>query len=280
MQLQKLQNSGNLVYFNNGEEKLSIHETEHFRWLSFDNTVQSVMHKKKPHLLTIRHQIALMLPLLFKTPRHLCEIGLGGGNISRFIKAIPDSIDYSSIEVSEVVKQSFNRYFNPGDIHINFIESSCPEQLEQAFIEDVDWWIIDIFSNQESRENSTTASSADTNDICRKLPHYHAIISALIKNKGCLSINIPIGNLENLTTVIESVNRLTNIEKTHSIKYFNIPGYRKFVMHVLPLDLLPLIIHMEYNARAGFTACANSTSNLNNRTKERWLKFWAQGHNV
>ena len=105
MQLLKHIAQGKLVYLSQGKEALSVSENEHYRWLAFHHNnnepvIQSVMHKRKPWQLTLPHQTALLLPLLFFKPNNVVELGLGGGNLDRFLAHLSTNITIKSIEYS------------------------------------------------------------------------------------------------------------------------------------------------------------------------------------
>ena len=102
MQLSKHIAQGKLLYLSQGEENLSVSENQYFRWLAFNNdkgeqVIQSVMHKRKPWQLTLPHQTALLLPLLFFKPQNVVELGLGGGNLDRFLAHTCNNISIKSI---------------------------------------------------------------------------------------------------------------------------------------------------------------------------------------
>ena len=101
MKLVKHIQQGQLIYFTQNNDSISVSENQHYRWLAFDNVVQSMMLKRQPWQLTFPHQISLLSPLLFFQPQKVVEFGLGGGNLARFLlHYLPDltlhTIEYST----------------------------------------------------------------------------------------------------------------------------------------------------------------------------------------
>jgi len=100
-------NQGRLVYLSNTADQITISENEHYRWLAFDDVIQSVMHLRCPEKLTLPHHYAALLPLLFFKPKKIIELGLGGGNLSRFLSTLHPDIHVLSIELSQTVIACF-----------------------------------------------------------------------------------------------------------------------------------------------------------------------------
>lgn len=256
MQLAKHVAQGKLTYLNQEKEVISVSENEHYRWLAFacnneEAVIQSVMLKRKPWKLTLPHQTALMLPLLFFKPTNMIELGLGGGNIQRFINNVSTEITTHSIELNSVVIDCFNQYFNPQNSQVHVIHSDSKQWLQRNTV-DYDWYICDIYL-QEIQSYSNTVS---------QLEH----ITANINLNTCLSINLPdaTDNEVNLLLTI-----LKQISTHHEIIYFHIPNYLNIVIHLIPKQwqIYKRIKRSKY-------------SYLPERTFSRWKKFWQQGQNV
>jgi hypothetical protein len=181
MQLAKHVVQGDLLYLCQDKEIISVSESEHYRWLAFtcqsgEQIIQSVMLKRNPYQLTLPHQTALMLPLLFFKPNNVAELGLGGGNILRFINSISKEITIHSVENNSTVIDCFNQYFNPQNnpVSISFIDSK--QWLINNKIH-YDWYICDVYQQEiQSYDNAV---------------HQLKYITANIKSNTCLSINLP-----------------------------------------------------------------------------------------
>ena len=133
MQLNRHINQGSLLYLDQLNERLAISENNHFRWLAFDNVIQSIMHRRLPANLTLPHHTALMLPLLFFKPQNMLEFGLGGGNIARFIKQLNPTVKFTSIERSASVINAFKQFFNPDNIEIDIISDQQISLSQKRF---------------------------------------------------------------------------------------------------------------------------------------------------
>jgi len=208
MQLTKHIAQGKLLYLSQGEESLSVSENSHFRWLAFNNdkdeqVIQSVMHKRKPWQLTLPHQTALLLPLLFFKPQHIVELGLGGGNLDRFLAHTCPGISIKSIEYSSIVIENFTRYFNPEKVAIEVIHRDSNDWLAQTEKTLPDWLICDVYQHKEQDFDSN----------------------------GCLSINLPDATDSEVNLCLTVLQQLSS---EHNIIYFHIPNYLNIVIHLIP----------------------------------------------
>ena len=87
---------GQLLYFSQQADAMSVSENAHLRWLAFDGVLQSVVRKQRPHWLTLPHHWALLMPWLYYTPSKVVEFGLGGGNHLLFHHWLTSEIEQSS----------------------------------------------------------------------------------------------------------------------------------------------------------------------------------------
>lgn len=256
MQLVKHVAQGKLTYLSQAKETISVSENEHYRWLAFsynndEPVIQSVMLKRKPWKLTLPHQTALMLPLLFFKPNSVVELGLGGGNIQRFINKVSAEIALHSIEHNSVVIDCFNQYFNPQNAQVHVIHSDSKQWLQHNNV-DFDWYICDIYQQEIQSYNNTIS----------QLEH----ITANINPTTCLSINLPdaTDNEINLLLTI-----LKQISTHHEITYFHIPNYLNIIIHLIPKQW------QTYKRIK-----RNKHSYLPENTFSRWRGFWQHGKKV
>lgn len=257
MQLSKHIAQGKLLYLSQGEEGLSVSENEHFRWLAFSNdkgeqVIQSVMHKRKPWQLTLPHQTALLLPLLFFKPQHIVELGLGGGNLDRFLAHTCSNISITSIEYSATVIENFIRYFNPEKAEIAIIHQNSQDWLIQKERAAIDWLICDVYQHQELDSDKTIKQ------LERLLDN--------IDGNSCLSINLPdaTDNEVNLCLTV-----LQQLAGEHHITYFHIPNYLNIVIHLIPKHWQTFKLLKR-----------NKHCHLPRRLFLKWRKFWPQGNEV
>lgn len=252
MQLAKHLAQGRLVYLSQQQDAISVSENDHYRWMEFSDVVQSVMHKRVPEKLTLPHQIALLLPLLFFRPTRIIELGLGGGNLTRFIQHLSTDITLTTIEHSQTVIECFEQYFNPNDTKMNIICADGMSWLETQKSDELDWMICDVYQSQEFGFDV----------IVKQLE----VLSSQLDSLSCLSLNLPdISDSDiNLCLTI-----LQQLQPNHHITYFNIPNYLNIVIHLTPQQW-PLHKLIKRNKR----------SYLSPVVLQRWQKFWKHGQQL
>ena len=257
MQLSKHIAQGKLLYLSQGEESLSVSENEHFRWLAFNNdkdeqVIQSVMHKRKPWQLTLPHQTAMLLPLLFFKPHTVVELGLGGGNLDRFLAHTCNNVSIKSIEYSAIVIENFSRYFNPEKAKIEIIHRDSNDWLAQEGKMPLDWLICDVYQHTEQ-------------DFDETIKQLECLLDNIDSN-GCLSINLPdaTDNEVNLCLTV-----LQQLSSEHNIVYFHIPNYLNIVIHLIPKHWQTFKLLKR-----------NKNSHLPRRLFLQWRKFWRHGNEV
>lgn len=259
MQLAKHVAQGKLTYLSQNKESIFVSENEHYRWLAFggDNTnhetnneqvIQSIMRKRKPWQLTLPHQTAMMLPLLFFKPNNMIELGLGGGNTQRFIHHLSNQISLQSIEHSSTVIACFNQYFNPEQINSQLIHADSKQWLQENTA-NYDWYVCDVYQQEiQSYHN-----------MINQLEH----LTANITPSTCLSINLPDASDNEVNLLLTM---LKEISIDHEITYFHIPNYLNIVIHLIPKEWQ---IYKRIKR--------NNHSYLAKSTFTRWRKFWQYG---
>jgi len=257
MQLSKHIAQGQLLYLSQGEERLSVSENKYFRWLAFSHVngeqiIQSVMHKRKPWQLTLPHHTALLLPLLFFKPQNVVELGLGGGNLDRFLAHTCPDILIKSIECNSIIIENFTRYFNPEKEKIEIIHRNSHDWLTQTGKTPPDWLICDIYQHKEQHFDETIKQLE------------HLLIN--IDSNGCLSINLPdaTDNEVNLCLTV-----LQQLSSEHNIIYFHIPNYLNIVIHLIPKHWQTFKLLKR-----------NKSSHLPRRLFLQWRKFWQEGKEI
>jgi len=252
----------NTTDVNSGD--LSVSENNYYRWLAFEDVVQSVMHKRLPHRLTLPHQTVMLLPLLFFRPKSIIEFGLGGGNFARFLKLLHSNIDFSSIEHHQSVIQNFHQYFNPQQIDINIIHQDAVQWLaasqpnnyshtkqdidQRSVLGELDWLICDIYHQQFSEPKTMNTLLENLMDN--------------ISSNSCLSINLPdVSDVE----VELCLTLLHQLSQHHCIGYFHIPNYLNIVIQVYP---------QHWNIEKALKN--NKQSYLPKRLHLQWRKYWRE----
>jgi len=249
MRLAKHLAQARLVYLSQQQDAISVSENEYYRWMAFSNVVQSVMHKRKPCQLTLPHQIAIMLPLLFFRPTRIIELGLGGGNLTRFLQHLSPDIELTTIEYSQQVIESFGAHFNPEQVDLDIVCADGMTWLIEQDATELDWIICDVYQSQEFGFDV----------IVKQLETLTDKLAA----QSCLSINLPDINDSDINLCLTILQQL---QPDHHITYFNIPNYLNIVIHLTPKSWL---LHKLIKR--------NKQSYLPQVVAQRWRKFWPHG---
>lgn len=249
MQLAKHLAQGHLVYLSQEHDAISVSENDHYRWLAFGDVVQSVMNKRIPWQLTLPHQTAILLPLLFFRPEHVTELGLGGGNLDRFLCHLDGNIKVTSIEYNQRVIDCFEQYFNPESITIDTVNQEGISWLAQYEQLTSDWLICDIYKDEYQSFQNTI----------EQLQH----ISSKIAQHTCLSLNLPDASDSEVNLALTALQQLL---PNHQLVYFHIPNYLNIIIHLCPQpwNIHSLVKH-------------NKKSYLPKRLYKRWRTFWQHG---
>ena len=233
-----------LLYLKQGVENLSVAENTHYRWLLFDDVVQSIMLKRKPYKLTIPHQYFLMLPLLFSYPKNIIELGLGGGNLVRFLNHISPTSKIISIEHNQQVIDCFTAFFNPQKIQQPIFNTSFELWLaKKNKHQPCDWLIYDIYQTGEEPQN------------------FLKQITRILKKVNCnswLSINLPDLGEHDLNIALL---HLSSLKNTREMRYFHVPNYKNIIIHLTPEEV----------------ALTTKNSLLPPYVISRWFTLWLHG---
>jgi spermidine synthase len=252
MQLAKHLAQGRLVYLSQQQDAITISENDSYRWMAFSDVVQSVMHKRNPWQLTLPHQVALLLPLLFFKPIRIIELGLGGGNLTRFLQHLSIEIVLTTIEHSQCVIDSFEQHFNPKKEDIDIIFADGITWLAQQNASDIDWIICDVYQSQELGFDC----------IVKQLE----TLTSKLDPQACLSINLPDISDHDINLCLTILQQL---QSNHHITYFNIPNYLNIIIHLTPK-------HWQLHRLIK----RNKQSYLPHVTLYRWRKFWPHGQQL
>lgn len=251
MKLNQHVSQGKLVYLSNTSDQITISENTHYRWLAFDNVIQSVMNLRCPKKLTLPHHYAALMPLLFFQPNKVVELGLGGGNLSRFLSGLQPNIQVTSIELSQTVIDCFQNYFNPQQHQIIIENSEALAWLQhpaQSKKLSADWLICDVYQHHAKSFQSRVA-----------------LLTALIDNlqdSACLTLNLPDLDDQEINLCLTILKQL---QSSHHIIYFHIPRYLNVIIHLLPKYWI--IDNLKKRSK---------TSYLPPTQYLRWRKFFSQ----
>ena len=247
MKLAKHLANGKIIYFCNDNARLEVVENKHFRWLLLDNVVQSIINKRASHTLTLPHQIGLMLPLLFNTPENILILGLGGGDLHRFLLRITPTAQLTTIESNQTIIQCYQTYFSQGNNQHTIIESDVFKWVKKQNQLDYEWIIVDIFSAKLDDSIWLTF-----------------IVDCLnkVKNNTYVSINITDSSEKHLNALFTLLKKYSG-----SITYFMIPHYQNVIVHILVAATSPLIK-------------VNYSTTLPDHLAHRWARYWQYGGSI
>lgn len=206
-----------LLYFNQEREAICVYENTYYRWITCSRVLQSLMLKSRPWQLTLPHHNTLLLPLLFFRPSQVIELGLGGGNLSRFLKKIIPAVDLLTIEYEQNVIDCFLRYFNPLSQKNNIIHADINHWFKHHSPGEHSWIIYDIYQQPKVLNNPQ-----DT------------LLQALIKTfppNCCFSINLPEPSAPELSLLLK---QLRCWQTSHRLYYFTVARYRNVIIQLLP----------------------------------------------
>jgi len=229
---------GKLLFLQDQGFRLTIEENQHFRWMSFNGVPQSVMHLRQPHWLTLPHHFFLILPLAFITPNRIVEVGLGGGNLSRYLCTTLPEVILTSFESAPSVIDCFTRFFSPIPLlnHRVILQNTSTELFN--ITRDIDWFIYDVFS------------TTDNNGI--ELKTVTSLLNK-IENNTWLTLNLPNLSPNKLDFVLRQLQKHLG---QNCMYYFFVPYYKNIIVHI------------------GSTTNTKKASVLPRRTSNRLYNLW------
>jgi spermidine synthase len=227
MKLTKVIQQDRLLYFSRLIDAMSVSENKHYRWLAFEQVVQSLMLKRVPWQLTLPHQFFMLLPLLFFKPNNIVEFGLGGGNLLRYLERLAmlnhAVLSLTSIERDSRVVECFYRYFAGTNGITQIITCDASAYIAQHNISQFDWLIYDIFCCATEQHQTMNITQQHCQTITTKL-----------NNNGWFTLNIPDATEPELALIIANLQRhLVGFR----LCYFKITQYRNVIVHIYPAHI-------------------------------------------
>ncbi|HDZ8829645.1 TPA: SAM-dependent methyltransferase [Aeromonas dhakensis] len=94
------------------QRRLTVQENAHHRWLEIDGVVQSAMSLAEPATLCLPHQqvIACLLP---GQAASILELGLGGGDLTRYLRRRWPDARHECVDLDEEVITLYQLFFQP-----------------------------------------------------------------------------------------------------------------------------------------------------------------------
>lgn len=141
--------TGQLRYwYHDSNNRLEIRDTPDYRWLLQDQVVQSVMARHSPTALCLPHQQALEPHLHQRTVRHALHLGLGGGDLLRWVHLHYPDVQQTAIDINphmlELYQQFFQQTEQP-DLHCTDAFAFLAQTSSQY-----DLIVVDLFSDDGS----------------------------------------------------------------------------------------------------------------------------------
>lgn len=137
-----------LVFYAKDElGEMKVHDDGQYRLLSFaDGDEQSRINIAKPHVLQHEYSQSMMLSLLFKTPKRLTVLGVGGGCLISSMHACVPGIQITGVELRPQVVQIAKEYFNlPASKRIQIVEQDAKVYIADSSHKKVDLLFTDLY---------------------------------------------------------------------------------------------------------------------------------------
>lgn len=201
-----------IVHFEKqGATAISISENAKYRWLSFNDAVQTVVCLQAPWKPILPHLSAMLLVLRYiPRPDKILELGLGGGSMQRFIQHHFQQCTITSIENNPQVIRLFQQWFNDSNQKHHIVCGDA--QLEIGKYQEQQLIFIDLFSKSGSP------------DFVSSIDFYQVSLAALQTN-GILVINL----ITQYQTQIDLTCVLLK-QLNLNLRIFSIPGFQNRII--------------------------------------------------
>ncbi|MGY5796831.1 hypothetical protein [Rheinheimera faecalis] len=100
-----------LVWFQSGPPRLELTEEGTFLCLYLDGIMQSKMNQLAPAATLSAHLGPILFSLQQLKPDAVLQLGLGGGDINRFVSTVLPNTQLLTVELSQVVIDTYQRFF-------------------------------------------------------------------------------------------------------------------------------------------------------------------------
>jgi spermidine synthase len=108
---QKLSSTQQLVWFHSGPPRIEICEQGSFLCLYLDGILQSKMNQLAPAATLSGHLVPILCSLQQLKPESVLQLGLGGGDINRFITTTLPHTQLLTVEMNQAVIDAYQRFF-------------------------------------------------------------------------------------------------------------------------------------------------------------------------
>lgn len=100
-----------LVWFQSGPPRLELTEVGPFLCLYLDGIMQSKMNKRAPAATYSEHLEPVLRSLFQLKPQSVLQLGLGGGELNRFVATVLPDTQLVTVEMNQTVIDAYQRYF-------------------------------------------------------------------------------------------------------------------------------------------------------------------------
>lgn len=100
-----------LVWFHSGPPRLELIEEEHFLCFYLNGILQSKMNQLAPGATLSGHLEPILRALQQRKPQSVLQLGLGGGDINRFIATVLPTTHLVTVELDQAVIDAYQRFF-------------------------------------------------------------------------------------------------------------------------------------------------------------------------
>lgn len=100
-----------LVWFQAGPPRLELTEEGPFLCLYLDGIMQSKMNQLAPAATLSGHLVPILRSLQQLKPQSVLQLGLGGGDINRFITTVLPNTRLVTVELNQTVIDAYQRFF-------------------------------------------------------------------------------------------------------------------------------------------------------------------------
>lgn len=196
-------NDPTLLYeYKDDADHITVFENHTYRWIQTgDGNIQSAMNKALPCQPVLPYLPAILSALLFaETPASCLVVGLGGGELIRYINHYLPQSKLAAIENNTVMADIFNEYFSTQQTCFDLFKHDICDFTHNPCEKLHDIIFVDVFGNN----NLPT---------CFYQPSLYQHLSRLITDEGVLAINLAVRSereaLELLKLIRESFQRRT-----------------------------------------------------------------------
>jgi len=217
-----------LVYLHNeNNTSIRVLRNSQYQWLQLDNTVHTLMDRTQPQHLVLPHLHAMAMALhLHPGPiQHTLELGLGGGALSRFLRA-QYRCQVTSIELNASIIHCFRQFFNPMALDFDIIQADAQQEIGQHHAKDLVF--VDLFGSQSLPEFLSDKG-------------FYRQCLASLQAQGILVLNLLPDSQLYLFEIEQILQDLTGFKPM----CLSVPGYKNRLLFASKQELRPLEFNQE-----------------------------------